>query len=225
MPEDVTSKLRDSALYRIAKDVGFNARVEPLWYTYRRLESGMGFFEKHRERRRLRRIVEGVNAGLRAAGAAVSAWDDRPGACVCNLRVAKIGLLRELKTYVEERSGADAPTRWPHVFALRDRPCLLVPLEFPRPLTADPGGREEPFPAASSMNARRELGEINERLRIDETFALKKMVDYLDATERDISIYESRFGTSEGFWPKFCYVLIKKIVDVSAEKGLPAILV
>jgi hypothetical protein len=225
MPDDVSSKLRDSALYRIATDVGFNARVEPLWGTYRRLEPGMGFFEKRRERRRLRRIVESVNAGVRAGGAAVPAWDDRSGDCVCNLRVAKIGLLREFKNYLLDRGGTDAPGRWPHVFALRDRPCLLVPVVFPLPVTVEPGGKEEPFPAASSIRARQELKEIDERLRIHETFALKKMVDYLDATERDISIYESRFGTSEGFWPKFCYVLLKKIVDVSVEKGLPAILV
>jgi len=73
------------------------------------------------------------------------------------------------------------------------------------------------------VRVRAELGEINDRLHIDETFALKKMVDYLDATERDIALYESRLGTSEGFWAKFSYVLLKKLMDVSVEKKLPVL--
>jgi hypothetical protein len=45
----------------------------------------------------------------------------------------------------------------------------------------------------------------------------------MDATERDIAIYEQRLGSQDGFWPKFAYVLIRKLADVSAEKKLPAI--
>jgi hypothetical protein len=55
------------------------------------------------------------------------------------------------------------------------------------------------------------------------TFAIKKMVDYMDATDRDIAIYEQRLGSHEGFWPKFAYVLIKKLADASVAKNLPAI--
>jgi hypothetical protein len=69
-----------------------------------------------------------------------------------------------------------------------------------------------------------ELAQVNKKFRIDETFALKKMVDFMDATDRDISIYEQRLGSQDGFWPKFAYVLLKKLADVSAQKGLPAIL-
>jgi hypothetical protein len=69
-----------------------------------------------------------------------------------------------------------------------------------------------------------ELSQINKKFRINETFAIKKMVDFMDATERDIGIYEQRLGSQDGFWPKFAYVLMKKLADVSVEKKLPAIL-
>ncbi len=80
------------------------------------------------------------------------------------------------------------------------------------------------MPVSSAPAALRELEEINPRLRVDETFALRRMVDFLDASERDIQAYESRYGADEGFWPRFAFVLIRKLAGVSAERGLPAIL-
>lgn len=221
---DSARRAGDTTLFRVARDVGFNARVEPFWHTFGRLKSRLGFFERRRERRRLERIVAGIRAGLRAEGADPQGWDEREGECVCNLRVARMGLVKEFKNYARGAADAGAGSEpWPHLFALRDRPCLLIPVEFARPLSVSPGGGEEPFPVASSLRARAELEEINARLRIDETFALRKMVDYLDATERDIAIYESRFGTSEGFWPKFTFVLLRKLCEASAAHRLPVL--
>jgi len=107
--------------------------------------------------------------------------------------------------------------------ALRDRACYLLPHDFAKPMTVSPGSGEDTFPVLSAAAALRELDEVNRRLRIDETFALKKMVDFLDAAEKDIQLYESRFGSQEGFWPRFAYVLARKLADVSVQRGLPAI--
>ena len=222
MAQEGAGKIKDTTLRRIAGGAGFNARVESFRFTFSSLESKMGFFERRRERSRLDRIVKSINKQIRRQKADPGPWDTLPGGCVCNLRVAKMGLVRELKTWLS--TGREtAPTDWPHLHALRDRPCMLVPVAFPAPVSADPGGGEEPIPVASAIRGRAELGEIDELFRIGETFALKKMVDYLDATERDIALYESRLGTSEGFWAKFSYVLLKKLMDVSVEKNLPVL--
>ena len=183
----------------------------------------MGFFERRRERGRLQRIVKSINLQVVGQKANPDGWESQDGGCICNLRVAKMGLVRELKSWIGT-GHETAPSEWPHLHALRDRPCMLVPRIFGAPISVDPGGGEEAIPVASAVRVRAELGEINDRFRIDETFALKKMVDFLDATERDISIYESKLGTSEGFWAKFSYVLLKKLVDVSVEKNLPVLL-
>jgi hypothetical protein len=213
----------DSTLRRLEKGLGFNARVEPIWLSFNHAAPQLGFFERRREKKRLKRIIAAVNSGAGPAGRA-SGWDTPSGECVCNLRVAKMGLIRELKTWVKNAPDGEAPPAWIHLEALRDRPCMMVPAAFDSPLKVDPGSGEEPFPVSSSLKLQEELSAINQRFRIDETFALKKMVDYLDATERDISIYESRYGMSEGFWAKFAYVLLKKLADVSAEKRLPVLL-
>ncbi len=213
---------RDSGLFRCAPNVGFNARVEPIWHTYVRLRSGMGFMGRWRERRRLRRLIGAINGGLRGEGASPASWDERPGECVCNLRVARLGLVAEFQAYLAgslEERGADP---WPHLGALRDQGCYLLPLDFARPLSVS-GEGGIPFPVASAVRAREELADVDARLHFARAFALPRMVDYLDATERDIALYESRFGTTDGFWPKFAWVLLRKLADAGVTHGMPVI--
>jgi len=213
----------ETTFYRTQQGVGFNARVEPVWHTFSQLEPTLGFFDRRRERKKVERVVEAINSGVVGQKGTPGPWEKTPGECVCHLRVAKMGLVRELKTWLKIGLDGTAEGRWPHLHALRDRPCMMVPVPFARPLTADPGGGEEALPVASAVAVSAELAEINKKFRISETFAIKKMVDYMDATERDIAIYEQRLGSQDGFWPRFAYVLIKKLADVSAEKKLPAI--
>jgi hypothetical protein len=214
-------RLQDTTLLRIAKDVGFNARIESLWHTFRRRSGELGFFERRKERKRLERIAAAVGAH---AGPAAGDWAREADGCVCNLRVAKMGLVKELKNYLQAAADGRGPETWPHLFALRDRPCMVVPCDFAKPGTVQPAGGEEAFPFSSGVRLQAELGDVNARLRIDETFALKKMPDFLDATEKEISVYEARMGTQEGFWPRFTFVLLKKLADVGVEKRFPVLM-
>src|SRR5262245_53253908 len=213
----------DTTFYRTQRGVGFNARVEPVWHTYSQMEGSLGFFDRRRERKKVEHVLDSIQTAIVGQKGNPAGWDKTPGDTVCHLRVAKMGLVKELKTWLKIGLDGTAEAKWPHLHALRDRPCLMVPVPFTRPIFADPGGGEELLPVASSVSVHDELAEINKKFRIDETFAIKKMVDYMDATERDISIYEQRLGSQDGFWPKFAYVLIKKLTDVSVEKKLPAI--
>jgi hypothetical protein len=214
----------ETTFYRNRNGAGFDARVEPVWNTFSQIEASLGFFDRRRERKKVEKVVEAVNSAIIGQKGDPAGWEKASGDCACHLRVAKMGLVRELKTWLKIGLDGQAESRWPHLHTLRDRPCLLVPSRFSVPLSVDPGGGEEPLPVASSAWVLEELGAINKKFRIDETFALKKMVDFMDATERDISIYEQRLGSQDGFWPKFAYVLIKKLADVSLAKKLPAIL-
>ena len=103
-------------------------------------------------------------------------------------------------------------------------------------LPALPRGLEEPFEldiiangkpigVGSSVRLAAELEEINRILQVEETFALAKLnrVDFLDATEKDISMYESRLAFTDQFWPMFAYVMMRKLADTGVEKQLPVI--
>ncbi len=213
----------ETTFYRTQQGVGFNARVEPVWHTFSQIEATLGFFDRRRERKKVERVVEVVNSGIVGQKGNPAGWEKATGDCVCHLRVAKMGLVRELKTWLKIGMDGQAEGRWPHLHVLRDRPCMMVPVRFSVPISADQGGDAEALPIASAPWVLEELAAINKKFRIDDTFAIKKMVDYMDATDRDIAIYEQRLGSHEGFWPKFAYVLIKKLADVSAAKNLPAI--
>ena len=212
----------ETTFYRTQQGVGFNARVEPVWHTFTQLEAGLGFFEKRRERKKVDTIVDAINNAIVGQKGNPGGWDKTPGDTVCHLRVAKMGLVKELKNWLKIGLDGTAEGKWPHLHVLRDRPCLMVPLPFTRPFSV-PGSDEELLPVASSVAVREELAAVNKRFRIDDTFAIKKMVDYMDATDRDIAIYEQRLGSQDGFWPRFAYVLLRKLADVSVEKKLPAI--
>jgi hypothetical protein len=213
----------ETTFYRTQQGVGFNARVEPVWHTFAQMEASLGFFDRRRERKKVEHVIEAVNSSITGQKGSPGGWEKTPGDCVCHLRVAKMGLVKELKNWLKIGLDGKAEARWPHLHVLRDRPCLMVPVAFARPLSADPGGGDESLPVASAVGVREELAAINKHFRIDDAFAIKKMVDYMDATERDIAIYEQRLGSQEGFWPKFAYVLMRKLADVSVEKKLPAI--
>lgn len=225
MADEGAGKVQDTTLRRIAGGAGFNARVEPFWNTFAKIESRLGFFERRRERGRLERILKSVRRKIVAQKGDPGGWSDQTGDCVCNLRVAKMGLVRELKSWLKNGSEGDPPAMWPHLHLLRDRPCMVVPVPFATPFSVEPGSDEEAIPVVSADRLKSELAEINAAFRIDETFAIKKMVDYMDATDRDIALYEKRLGMSEGFWAKFSYVLLKKLADVSVEKRLPVFFV
>jgi hypothetical protein len=213
----------DTTFYRTQQGVGFNARVEPVWHTFSQMEASLGFFDRRRERKKVEHVLDSIQTAIVGQKGNPTGWEKTPGDCVCHLRVAKMGLVKELKTWLKIHSDGAAEVKWPHLHVLRDRPCMMVPAPFTRPISAETSGSDEPIPVASSIAVREELAAINKMFKIDETFAIKKMVDYMDATERDIAIYEQRLASQDGFWPKFAYVLIRKLADVSVEKKLPAI--
>jgi hypothetical protein len=104
-----------------------------------------------------------------------------------------MGLVKELKNWLKVGMDGNAEaagrTSTRCATALHDGPRSVHP-----PDLRGPGGGEEPLPVASALGVREELAAINKRYRIDDTFAIRKMVEYMDATERDIAIYEQRPG-------------------------------
>src|SRR6185295_8639251 len=156
----------DTTFYRTQQGVGFNARVEPVWHTYSQIETSLGFFDRRRERKKVEHVLDSIQSAIVGQKGNPAGWDKTTGDCVAHLRVAKMGLVKELKNWLKVHTDGTAEANWPHLHVLRDRPCLMVPVPFTRPFPADPGGGEEPIPVASSVSVRDELAAINKRFRI-----------------------------------------------------------
>ena len=216
---------KDSAIYRIDRGVGFNARVEPFWYTFERLAPRLGFVQRWREKRRLRKVVSEMNEHLVKQGVEGLDWEAQEGGCVCNLRVAKGGLVWELQNCLTSLGGTGSDKKWPHLMAYQDQTFYLLPVEFEEPFELEIVVNGKPIGVGSAVKLSWELEKVNEVLRVEETFALAKLkkVDFLDATENDISMYEARLAFTDQFWPMFSYVMMRKLSDTCVEKNLPVI--
>src|SRR6185436_9610683 len=132
----------DTTFYRTQQGVGFNARVEPVWHTFSQMEASLGFFDRRRERKKVEQVLDSIQSSIVGQKGNPSGWEKTPGDCVCHLKVAKMGLVKELKNWLKVGLDGGAESKWPHLHILRDRPCLMVPVPFTLPFQAQTGGDE-----------------------------------------------------------------------------------
>lgn len=215
----------ETTLFRTSPAVGFNARVEPIRHTLERLEPSMGWFRRWREKRKLNRFITEVKLRLPVSTPSGPPWDERQGACVCNMRIAKLGVLSDLRHYASQLVGENPDLNLSHVIHHRDRDAYYIPVDFPLPMAVqDPSSRDH-IPVGSSLRLLAELDEINTFIQVEKTFKLHKMVDFLDATGDALGKYQSTFGTDPTFWIKFGFVVLRKLAEKSVEHKLPIIFV
>lgn len=212
---------KDSALYRIDSKVGFNARVEPFWHTFRRLGPKMGFLARMKEKRRLKVLSSEILDGLRRHSIDPGDWMEQEGDCACNLRVAKIGLAEDLRTFVREQVPRKIASNWKTLMVQRESDAVIVPVAFSTPFKIGASGRE--ILVTSAPRLRDNLEELNDRLGIEDSFDLAKIsrVDFFEAGTKEIAVYESRYSMMEDFWGQFSYVLYRKLSEKSVESGFP----
>jgi hypothetical protein len=212
----------ETAAFRTASNVGFNARVEPVYHSLEQLRPKLGFFEHRRRRKRLERLLDLAAEQLARQGADGRSWIGAGGTCVCNLRVARLGFLNELRKYAVRKGGAEAADRFPHLLRHRDRNSYYLPVRFPQPFTLEAeGGDTVPFGSATELAE--ELADLNTALKVESSFRMTQMVDFLDATPKDISAYESTHGSEGPFWVRLGYVMLQKLARKSLEHQLPII--
>ena len=201
----------------------FEVRVEPIWLAYREREPGLGFFERRRARRRVREIVRSANDWLTATRVDPGNWHRPDGERVAHLRVARMGLVRLLKRHVEAVAEPGALGACPHLAALRDRGCLVLPPDFRLPFPLSRGREERPLWVLSAPRLRAELTRLKDVLRFGDSPGLSGQTDFVDAKEEEIRAREARGDTDDAFWARFTAARLVKAVDRSVSHELPAI--
>ena len=160
-----------------------------------------------------------VREGLKKQKADDRTWLKAKGACVCNLRVARMGILADVREFAKTRP--DGAKRFPHVLKTREFNAAAVPVPFDRPFTIPPApGGKDPLVVVSAPRIAEELAELETTLRTEQTFRMK-MVDFLDVTSDDLAKFDAKVGEVDEFWTKFGYVLLKRLADKSGESGFP----
>lgn len=223
MTESTTGepKPSDSTIYRLAKGTGFNARVEPIWHNLSRIRKTIGWIQYVRDKSKLKKLIGRVSEHFKEINVAADGWDTTQGKCVVNLRVEKLGVLEDLRTFVKQDSSGRLAAKAGHLLNHRERNAYYLPVDFEKPFVVDQDGDKIPF--GSSVRLRQELEAIDQVLCSSDSLAADKMVNYLHASETDISRFESKVLMDPLFWTKFGYVLLMKLARSSAESGLPII--
>ncbi|NUN50373.1 MAG: hypothetical protein HUU15_16290 [Candidatus Brocadiae bacterium] len=209
----------------------FDARVENPWNEVA-LHKDAGFFESRRVRKRMEKLIEGVSSALTAAGLEVPYWPEEGGVKpAAHLMIDRTGVLTDLKKYAAKLEGTDlaqvmvgktAETRFPNLLRHRERNSYYWPVDFEEPVWVNADGTE-PIPVGSSGGLLRELAEINTVLKVEKTFRMQKMVDFMDADEREIAKIETFMDVSGTFWIKFGFLVIRKLAEKSEKTNLPII--
>jgi len=211
----------DSTLHRLAQGMGFHARVEPLLLGAARRRRESGWWDGWGQRRRLKRLAASVNARLGAAGIDGAGWDRRDGECIVYLRIEKLGLLEDLRSFARQEDASDGSARFPHLLGLRERNALGLPLELPAPLAAELDG--DPVPVFSAPRLRAELEALAPALRQGEGQAAVALANMMHASESDISKLESQALSDPLFWVRFGYTVLTKLARAGTESRLPII--
>jgi hypothetical protein len=210
----------------------FDARVEPFWKGFLSRKDKMGVFEQRREKKRLQKVVDTVNAAFQAEGLPQQKWDTETGEPVCHIRIDKLGVFQDLRRYAASLENKEAEnvmqdwtvdTSFPHLLRHRERKSYYIPVGFAHPIKIEEEEKGNWTLVGSVLSLAAELGEINRNLKVQDSFQIKKMVDFLQVTEKDITKFESRTYEPEKFWLNFGFLVIQKLVRKAWEHELPII--
>lgn len=183
----------------------------------------MKFLERRRARRRIEGIIRSANDWFTATRVDPGNWHRQEGERVVHLRVARMGLVRLLQRYSQDAAKPGTLDACPHLAAVRDRGCLILPTDFRLPFPLSPGRKERPLWVLSAPRLRAEFRRLKDVLRIGDSPGLPGQADFVDAKEEEIRAREARGDTDEAFWARFTAALLVKAVDRSVSHELPAI--
>lgn len=201
---------------------GFQARVEPIWLAYRLAKPKLGFWERIRERRAVRRRIRAIRARLAEVGAPASGWDRAEGECVCNLRVSKLGLLQDLREYVSRHLNQPARNQIPHFLRHREWNAYYVPVDFEQPFSIRGEGRDL-IPIGSSIRLQDELGALDQIFRFGEMVSPDTLAPHVTVSESDIIRFDTTNEEHPEFWLCFGFSLLRKLCAESVKHGLPIV--
>jgi hypothetical protein len=196
------------------KRIAFNVRVEPYWYNLKRLKSGLNFIKYLQEKWKASSLLNQINVNIKRMGVNPSNWDKVEGKCIANIRISKMGVLEPLKLYAKEENLQQELV---HLVENPGREAIYIPLDFPKPFMVN-----TTF-VGSSVALLRELAKLDESLQISESFSTKKLPDFLDLGETELTNYETKYDRMGDLWIRLGFVILKKLAILSVQNKMPII--
>lgn len=196
----------------------FDGRVESLGSLQEEIKKRFSLFALMREKKRWQKFIQDLNERLRPlTGSPATLRADQEGTRVCHHSIAREHLLDPLKAHTAGKGVH------PHLDGIEEAGSLYLPVDFPEPFRMSRDKAAGDLLVGSSVRLQSELAALNKILRVEQTFAIRKMVDFFVADEKAIAAYEAKMGAAGDFRIKFGYVILRKLADMSVQHRYPLI--
>ncbi len=154
---------------------------------------------------------------------------EKDGGLQANILIDKFGVLHDLRSFVEKLrkrliDEAGAPeTVFSHLLNQGDADGLFLPFKFKKPIQLKIPGRSYPMPIGSSVILEKELEIINKHLKIERSFKINVLPDFIEASSYEIDKFESQYMIDPSFWIKFGFVVLRTLNIKARDAKMPVI--
>ncbi|MEE9310788.1 MAG: hypothetical protein V3V10_00120 [Planctomycetota bacterium] len=151
--------------------------------------------------------------------------------CISHFRCERFTFLQPLRdfacflngTTIEEVVEENAWTESLHIVLMGENDVLIVPFDFPMPLTVRIEGRNFPLIIGSAPRIQKELENLDEYVAVEETLGIKAFPAFVEMDRKAMAKFEKAEGVGRRFWAKWGVVALRGLVQRSLKSGVPLI--
>lgn len=201
---------------------GFEATVESLDNRFVESKGLLGFFRSFKQKMAMKSFVTAIEDELRKQSVQPNNWLKRGIKPVCKIRIEKIGVLTDLKTYIQTHFKEKAHEQFKHLLFGREWNCYFIPLDFKQPIALRAVKKGDVIPVGSSVALMNELKKLDKMIGTESDKNSGKGT-FINVSEAEILKYETTSSYDPRFWLKFGYTILTKLAATSVEHHLPII--
>lgn len=152
--------------------------------------------------------------------------------CISHFRCERFSFLQPLRdfacflndTTIEEVVEEDAWTDSVHIVLMGENDVLIVPFDFPTPLTVQVEGRGFPMIVSSALRIQKELENLDEYVAVEKTLGIKSFPAFIEMDRAAMSKFEKAEGVGRRFWAKWGVAAMRGLVQRSITSGVPLVI-
>ncbi|MDC1142620.1 hypothetical protein OAU50_05980 [Planctomycetota bacterium] len=152
--------------------------------------------------------------------------------CISHFRCERFSFLQPLRdfacflngTTIEEVVEENAWTESLHLVLMGENDVLVVPFDFPMPLTVQIEGRNFPLIICSGPRLQQELENLDEYVAVEKTLGMKSFPAFVELDRQAMSKFEKAEGVGRRFWAKWGVAALQGLVQRSMKSGVPIVL-
>jgi len=124
-------------------------------------------------------------------------------------------------TTPEEVIEENAWTSSLHIVLMGQNDAIIVPFDFPVPLSCQVEGRAHPYVVCSGLRIRKELEILDEYVAVEHTIGVRQFGAFVKLSRDDMAKFEREEGVGRRFWAKWGVAALRTLTENSNRAGVP----